>query len=164
MMNRLLALGLMLAPAVAFSEVNTCNLPNNDNLLNQLRKRKIDSAFQANGQEVKTLVTLDGTNGTFQRQGVGNADRLPCVRYFTEGELNQLALDKGAEGLRASDYFGQGVCQIVILADWTAGNSRGRAMWCAPYYSSGAKIEGIYWQNTDWTDPQFTDLWNGRWQ
>lgn len=164
MMNRLLALGLALVPGLAFAEVNTCSLTNNTDLQKSVSGKVIDSAFQANGNQIKALVTLNGSSGRFERQGVSGADRLPCIRYFTEGELTDLANNLSADGLRATDYFGNGVCQIVILADWTAGNSRGRAMWCAPFYSSGAEIQGIYWQDTDWTESKFTDLWNGRWK
>jgi hypothetical protein len=165
MMNRVLALGFVALSTAAMGEVSSCSLPTNGSLESQFYNRTFDGSFKANGNEVRTQVKFYGSSGEFKRGNSSNADRLSCVRYLTLEEAQNAAQNFNAEAVDVSAYpFDTSRCQVAILADWSAGSSRGRVLWCAPYYSSGSFIEGVYWGNLDWRETKFTDFWEGRWQ
>jgi hypothetical protein len=165
MMNRVLALGFAILSTAASAQVSSCSLSSNGNLESQFYNRTFDGFFRANGSEVRTQVTFFGSSGIFTRNGSSSADSLSCVRYLTIGESANEALRWNTQTLDASSYFfDTSSCQTVILADWSAGSSRGRVLWCVPSYGSSSRIEGVYWGNLDWTVPEFTDIWEGRWQ
>jgi hypothetical protein len=164
MMNRLLALGFALVSPLAFGDIKSCDVATNWNLQSQFYNRSFDGFFRANGNEIKTRVTFKGDRGEFKRENQGSTDILECVRYLTIDEASALAQSRNAAGLDVSAYFDTSSCSAAILADWVTGGSRGRVLWCAPYYASGAQVQGIYWQDTNWEKDKFTDIWEGLWQ
>jgi hypothetical protein len=163
MMNRLLALGCAFVSTLAFGDIKSCDVTTNWNLQSQFYNRSFDGFFRANGNEIKTRVTFKGDRGEFKRDNQGSTDVLECVRYLTVEEALSFAQSRNAAGIDVS-IFDTSSCGAAILADWVTGGSRGRVLWCAPFYSSGAKVEGIYWQDTNWELDKFTDVWEGRWQ
>ncbi|WP_176736622.1 hypothetical protein [Oligoflexus tunisiensis] len=163
MLRCLLALGLALAPAVAFSSgVETCSFLNNADLKEIFGAKSFNGQFRSNGKEIQTFVELKGDSGKFKRGGAPGRDNLPCIRYLSVEQMRELASATG--GFDIDSYFSDpDSCVAGIAAEWTASGAKGRVLWCVPSYVKGAKIEGVYWQNADWRDPKYTDIWNGRW-
>jgi hypothetical protein len=163
MLRCLLALGMAFVPAVAYSNSKTtCTLAKNDRLQEKFGSKKFEGFFRSGGKKINTVVTLNGQDGNFTRQGTTEIGTFPCIRYFSIDEVR--ALSGTAEGLSIDNYIDNpDACAAAIIAEWTAGGSKGRVLWCVPAYVKGAVIEGVYWSDEDWQNAKYTDEWDGHW-
>ena len=164
-MQRLLAsLALLLFTNLAQAAASLTSVYGDVLVTANLSFRKATASFERNGSLTQTELEFRGSEGVFRRQGVGSEDRLQNIRYLTVADAQAQSLALNAPALDASAYFDTTQCQYVIAAEWVAGQARGKVLWCAPDYSPGAKIQGVYWLDTDWENTAFTGFWEGSWR
>ncbi len=164
MQRTLATLVLVFASNFAQAEVNLNSVTSDSDVSGKLDFRQASSSFERNGNLTQTELEFKGVEGTFKRQGLSRPDSLQNIKYLTVAGAQLQADSFGAPALDASAYFDTTQCQYVIAAEWVAGQARGRVLWCAPEYSPGAKIQGVYWLDTDWEKPAFTGYWEGNWR
>jgi len=158
------SLVFLLASSFAQAKANLSSVDSDALVTANLSFRKASASFERNGQLTQTDLEFRGSNGIFKRQAVNSADRLQNIRYLTVADAQAQSLSLNAPALDASAYFDTTQCQYVIAAEWVAGGARGKVLWCAPDYSPGAKIQGVYWLDTDWENTAFTGYWQGNWR